>query len=436
MHNRRPAAAILAALLLAAGVGLGPGARVAGAEPQTVDRVVAVVGDRPILLSILEEEFRLFRLQDPKGEALPDSALRARALARLIDDRLVLAKADEQGISVTEEEVDGGLDATLRDMRSQFGTDEAFREQLAREGLTEASFRERYRDDVRNELRGRRLVEKEVKSKVEVSDEDLARFYELHKEQIPLLPLRYEVAQIVVRVKPNEGARSEATARIVEAQAALAKGETFEDVAKRLSEGPSAANGGELGTFRPGQMEEAFETAITALEPGQVSPPVATRVGIHLIRLDETREDGAFRAHHIVALFHPDPAARDSARARIDAAIAAIRGGADFAEIARTTSDDEATREKGGAAGLFALEQMPETYRSLVEGLSPGGLTEVVESDEGFVVFKLVRIDEPRRPTVDEVKRELREAVKEQKSAEDFAEWVGKLRKEIYVRIL
>jgi parvulin-like peptidyl-prolyl isomerase len=79
---------------------------------------------------------------------------------------------------------------------------------------------------------------------------------------------------------------------------------------------------------------------------------------------------------------------------------------------------------------------MPESYRATLQGLAPGDVTDVVESEEGFVVFQLVRIDEPRRPTVDEVKRELRDAVKDQKSAEEFTEWVARLRKEIFVKIL
>ncbi len=420
------AATALAALLAGA-----PAARA-----ETIDRVVAVVGDRPILLSGVEDEVRLLRLQEGGAESTPDSALWTRALERLIDDQLVLAKADLQSIEVTETEIDEALESTIANMRRQFGTEAAFQAQLAKEGLTEALLREKYREDIRNQIRGNRLIEKEVRTKVTVTDEDLRAFYDLHAAEIPLLPRRLEIAQITVRVRPDEAARAAALAKIEAARARIAAGEPFEEVAKALSEGPSAGRGGDLGTFRPGAMEAAFDAAVRALEPGRVSEPVETRVGIHLIRLDEKREDGTVRAHHILALFPSSAAARDSARARIDAAVAAVAGGADFAEIAKSASDDESTRDKGGVVGLFAVEELPEEYKALVEGLEPGEISPIHESDEGFLVFRLNRIDEPRKATLDEVKREVREAVRQEKMSEEFAAYVQRLRKEIYVRVL
>jgi len=431
---RLAAAAAAAAVALAALLACAPSARA-----ETIDRVVAVVGDRAILLSNVEDEVRLLRLQEGGAEATPDSALWTRALERLIDDQLVLAKADLQSIEVTETEIDEALEATIANMRRQFGTEAAFQEQLAKEGLTETLLREKYHDDIRNQIRGNRLIEREVRTKVTVSDEELRDFYDRHAGEIPLLPRRLEIAQITVRVRPDEAARAAAVARIEEARGRIAAGEPFEEVAKALSEGPSASRGGDLGTFRPGAMEAAFDKAVRGLEPGRVSDPVETRVGIHLIRLDEKREDGTVRAHHIVALFPSSAAARDSARARVDAAIAAIAavvGGADFGEIVKSVSDDEETRDKGGVVGLFAIEDLPDEYKALVEGLKPGEISPIHESDEGFLVFRLNRIEEPRKATLDEVKREIREAVRQEKMAEEFAAYVLRLRKEIYVRVL
>lgn len=421
----------LSALCVSLLLGAAPAARA-----ETVDRVVAVVGNRPVLLSSVEEEVRLLRLQEGGSGAAPDSVLYSRALERLIDDLLILAKADLQAIEVSESEVDEAIETTLSNMRRQFGSEEAFQRQLAKEGLTEAALRERYREDLRNQIKGSRLVDKEIRSKVAITEEEINAFYTQHQAEIPILPRRLEIAQIVVRMKPDEGARQAAIAKIGEARARLAAGDAFEEVAKKYSEGPSAARGGDLGTFRPGSMEKAFEDAVHALSPGEVSPPVETRVGIHLIRLDEKREDGTVHAHHIIALFSSGGAARDSARARIEAAVAEVQAGGDFAEIAARVSDDEETGEKGGRVGLFAAEEMPEEYRALVQDLEPGGLSPIHESEEGFVVFRLNRIEEPRKPTLEEVRREVREALKEEKVAADFNAYVQRLRKEIYVRIL
>jgi parvulin-like peptidyl-prolyl isomerase len=120
----------------------------------------------------------------------------------------------------------------------------------------------------------------------------------------------------------------------------------------------------------------------------------------------------------------------------MEGAVAEIRAGADFGEVARRVSDDAETREAGGAVGLFALDDMPDEYRALVEPLAPGEVSQILESEEGLLVFKLVRIDEPRRPTLDEIKSEVREAAKQQKAADEYPNWVKRLREEIYVRVL
>jgi peptidyl-prolyl cis-trans isomerase SurA len=418
----------LAALLVAAG---------AAAQERVVDRIVAVVGDRAILHSQVEEEVDLIRMQEASlgMESSSDSLLRARALEQLIGDQLVLAKADLQATQVTEEEVEEALASTLGNMRRQFGSEAAFQAQLAREGLTEDTLKKRYRDEIRNQLKGRRVIDREVNSKIDLTDEDVRRFYEEHEAEIPTLPRRLELAQIIVRVGATAGAREAAMRKIEQAQARLAAGEAFEAVATELSEGPSAARGGDLGQFRPSDMEPAFESAVRALEPGEVSAPVETRIGVHLIRLDEKGAESV-RAHHILALYPAEEGARDSARVRMEEAIAALRGGADFGEIAARYSDDESTRQKGGRVGYFAIEELPQEYREVIEPLRPGDLSSVLESDEGFLIFKLAGIQDARKPTFEEVKNDIEDAARQQKAAERYAAWIEELKKEIFVRVL
>ncbi|MFN0152647.1 MAG: peptidylprolyl isomerase [bacterium] len=408
-----------------------------GVRAETLDRVVAVVGDNAILLSKLEDEITLLKMQETAmgGAASPDSALRARALEQLIDDQLVLAKADQQGITVTEGEIDEALEGSIANMRRQFGSDEAFRAQLAKEGMKEEDLKARYRDEIRNQLKGRRVLDKEVNSKVTVTEDDIQKFYEAHKAEIPTFPKRLELAQIIVRRRASGATRDAAFAKIEDVRAKLANGGNFEELAKEYSEGPSASRGGDLGQFKPTDMEPAFASAVDALTPGEISGPVETRIGVHIIRLDEKREEGV-RAHHIIALFNTDASARDSALARMNTALEAIRGGADFGETAKWASDDESTRDKGGRVGLFAMEELPEEYRTVIEPLAPGGISEVLEADDGFLVFKLVSVDEARAPRYEEIKKDLRDAAREEKTAQEFSAWIETLRSEIHVRVL
>lgn len=259
------------------------------ARAELVDRVAAVVNEDIVALSEVEQRaapelLRVNKERDPqKRAALRCEALR-RGLDQLIGEKLLEATLKELNIDVTEQEIDIGLE----DVRKRNNLDAAQFENLLRtEGYTMAG----YRDFMRRQLATMKLINLKVRSKVKVSEEDLkaeyARVSRMESEDFEV-----HARHILVQLPPNateeqaEAARQKAQAVAEEARGA---GVDFAELAKKRSEGPSAAEGGDLGFFRRGVMLPEFERAAFKLPVGGVSDPVRTKFGWHVIKVEERR---------------------------------------------------------------------------------------------------------------------------------------------------
>lgn len=260
---------------------------VAGAE--LVDRVAAVVNNQVIAWSEVEQRAapelqRVAAERDPARRGkLREQVMRA-AVEQLVGDKLLDVEVREFNIDVTDAE----LDVALEDVRRQNNREpEQFVQLLAEEGYTLES----YKAFMRKHLARLKLVNLKVRSRVKVSDEDLraeyARFSRMEGED-PEVHARH----ILVKVDPGAPAEKvKAAEEKAQALAAEARrpGVDFVELAKAKSEGPSASDGGDLGFFKRGMMVPEFDKVAFALQPGEVSDPVRTRFGFHVIRVDERR---------------------------------------------------------------------------------------------------------------------------------------------------
>jgi len=277
-----PAFTLQKAVAAMAVVGLSCGLPAGAADIR--DRIVAVVNTEIIALSELEEEVAEITLEAHKrfrGAEL-DQRLRQidfMGLNRMIERKLQLQIAKRRGIKISDEEV---KDAVARLRR----TGEAPNENDPRElGL------------IRDQLTTMRLVNQQVRSGLLASDEEVLRFYQQHKDRF-MLPPEVRISQILIALNPG----SELLAVREKAQqvfALLKKGERFEELAARYSDGPEGRRGGDLGYIRPGDMLPQIQKAIEQMAPGSVTEPLASPVGMHIIRVDD-RKPPQFRPYEEV----------------------------------------------------------------------------------------------------------------------------------------
>jgi parvulin-like peptidyl-prolyl isomerase len=265
----------------------------ASAAPVMLDRVVAQVNGEVITLSEVaeriervEREMRAEMDADTFREA--SSSHRSKALAAMIDELLVAQEGARLGVAITDEQIDRTIDNIRQENRVT--SDQQFRYLLQAQNFT----LEEYREFLRRQIL---LVETRRKALggTQVTDEEIRRYYEQNREDFRR-PAAVHLRHILVRL--SEGASEwEAGAAQQKAQEAareLSAGTSFQDVAMRYSDDPSAAKGGDIGVLAKGQMLPEFEAVAFSLPPGQVSEPVRTKYGLHLVEV-LNRTDGNYQ---------------------------------------------------------------------------------------------------------------------------------------------
>ena len=400
-----------------------------------IDRIAAVVNDEVILLSEVDE--KLFILDSQGQLAGKDSSevyqVRRDILDRLIEERLVVQRARSQGITVDAQEVTARVDAALEQVRSQFPSEEAFQDALRKEGISITMLRERYESDVQQELLAQKIVGREIRGKVEVTGDEVRKFYDEHKDELPQKPEEVHLAHVVVY--PGDPAMDlAARERIEAARKRLTAGEAFETVAAALSEDASRTRGGLLGEFGPGDLDPDLESAIDTLKTGEVSAPVHTRLGYHLIEV-MSREGDRSKVRHILARIELRPADLALARGKAEAALARIQGGEDFADVAKAVSDDELTRDNGGDLGWTPVQALVPAIAAMIDSVGMSGLSPVVESDRGYHVFKVLNRRSGGSYEFEDVKDRLRGYVEQQELEKAYDTWMTAVRDSAYVEV-
>jgi peptidyl-prolyl cis-trans isomerase SurA len=256
---------------------------------ELVDKVAAVVNDDVIALSEVEkraapEIAAANQNRDPQQRAeLRKKALQT-ALDQLIAEKLMEKEMDELGIAVTDQELDLGIE----DVRKQNNLEpEQFEQALRSEGY---SIKE-YREFMRKHLRRLKLVNMKVRSKVKISDKDLRAAYDQWarlEQSDPEVHARHILVKVEPNASPDQVAKALEKARALAAEARK-PGVDFADLARKKSDGPSAADGGDLGTFRRGVMVPEFDKVAFSLPEGGISDPVRTRFGWHVIKVEQRR---------------------------------------------------------------------------------------------------------------------------------------------------
>lgn len=260
---------------------------VLGACQERSVEAVAVVEGETITRSDLDKELAAVKSQyAASGQPLSDEQLaqyEGEVLENLITKTALLAYATERNVSTSSEEIQEEIDR----IAEQFGSEEGFIEALEAQGFTEESFREELEVGMTIDT----LINKEVLSEYDVSDEEIADFYESNMQYFQTEE-SVTARHILVTVEEDATEEDKAKARekIEGILQELEGGADFAELAREKSEGPSAESGGNLGKFSRGQMVAPFEEAAFQLEPGQMSGIVETQFGFHVILVSDRSE--------------------------------------------------------------------------------------------------------------------------------------------------
>jgi peptidyl-prolyl cis-trans isomerase SurA len=443
LRSRHPRVCANALALLAATVlgGALPAAAQRVAEPRVVatpgDHIVAVVNRELVTAVELDRRQALIRQSALRaGQPVPPAqTLEKQALDSLIEERVIVTHARDQGWRIDEAEIDRAVQSVAAQNQM---TLEQLRERLQIEGLDLLRFRAQLRDQIALE----RTREREVIARIVVSEEDIDRAIAAEREA-GRAGAEVNIAQILVAVP--EGADGTALAeRRLRAEQALARvrgGEDFAAVARELSDDASRDRGGVLGLRPPERLPDLFVDGVRDLEPGQVAPAlVRSGAGFHVLKLVERQSSAGdaetvteTRARHIL-LRTSDQAPPEQAARRLREIRREIESGARrFEDVAKEVSED-GSAAAGGDLGWFGPGVMVPEFEEPAARLAPGEISAPVASRFGV---HLIQVLERRRTALPPAQKreQVRNVLRERKFQQAYQDWVEELRARAYIEI-
>ena len=425
----------LAMGLLAAGLCAPMASAQERAAARTADYIVAIVNTE--LVTAAELQLRIARAREDAGRnnaTLPSAAeLRQQVLDLLIDERVQITHARESGQRVDDAELERAVGNVA--LQNQVSLPQ-LRDKLKQEGIDYG----RFRTNVRDQLMTERVREREVQARIRISDAELDEFIDKRRAAAGASD-EYNIAQILVTVP--EGAAADVVAeRRARAESALTRvkaGEAFEAVARALSEDSNKAQGGEIGLRPADKLPDVFMDTVRPLKTGEVAPALLrTGAGFHVLKLVEKRDAGGLsiqqtRARHI--LLRPSPQLPQDAALRRLAEFKRqlISGAKTFEELARANSEDSSAAQ-GGDLGWASPGGFVPEFEDTMNAMTVNGISEPIVSRFGV---HLIQVTARRQVTLEakQLREQARNALREQKFDEAYAEWLKELRARAYVEL-
>jgi peptidyl-prolyl cis-trans isomerase SurA len=386
------------------------------ATGERIDGVAAVVDNDVVLQSEVDEQLYLFLAQNA---GRPDSAqvqqLRKDILDKLIDDRIIVGEAKRQNMTASTTEIEKSVADALADTKKRLGSDDAFKAELDREGLTEEQLKQRYRDEVSKQLLASALLRKQL-GKVEITPAEAEKYFNENMAKFPRRPAAIKVQVIQIPIEPDTLEKAAVRKRAADALARIRKGEPFSRLAQALSEDPGTAqSGGDLGWFKRGSLD-------------------STPFGYHLIKVEETDPaKGEIHARHILFRVSPSEADAERAKKKIeDIRLQAVKG-VDFGTLARRYSKYKGPAASDGDLGFLPLNVFSNDFRAALDTLELGEITPPLLNPQGYHLFKVNDRQPERAYQVAEIKDDLPELVRQQKLKEQYDTFIADLRKKAHV---
>ncbi len=403
---------------------------------QLVEGIAAVVGKEIILKTELDQFVQNYVLQNRLNitpESLEYQKLRKQMLESLIEQKVLLAKAEADTITVDDQMLDQRVNERMNYMIQQAGSKDKL-EQIFGSPLNQI------RKDTRKILKEQMLVE-QVRAKkfqgMKVSRREVEQFYATYKDSLPERPATVDISHILMQVKPSEKAQMAAYDKAEMILKELKAGASFEELAKKYSEDPaSAKHGGDLGFTQRGDLVPEYENVAFNLKNGEISGIVQTQFGFHIIQLIERRGE---RIHTRHILIRVQPTQRDEQRViqKLDSIRQVILDGkATFEEMALKYSDDQNVKKDHGHLGTFELDklQIPQ-FKAVISRLKPGEISRPFKTDYGYHIVRLNAFTPAHKLNLKDDWEELEKYALNFKMQREYKEWLDDLKKHIYIKI-
>ncbi|MBI2281648.1 MAG: peptidylprolyl isomerase [Bacteroidetes bacterium] len=411
-------------------------------EGTVVDGIIAVVGDKIILKSELENQIVSLKSQG----IIIDNDTKCQIIEELLYQKLLIHHAEIDSVSVTDAQVDGEMNRRLNYFISQIGSEKKL-EQYYKKPIQE--IKDELREIVREQLIGQ-MMQSNITSGIKVTPKEVKEFFNsLPEDSIPMINSEIEVSQILINAKQGAAEKEIAKDRINTIRERIVKGEQFSTLAVLYSEDEgSAKKGGELGFLGRADLVPEFSTTAFKLKnTTTVSEIIESQFGFHIIQLIERRGQ-KMNCRHILIKIKDDEGEILKAKLLADSVYKLISTDTlTFGQLALKYSDDDKSKKSDGVmvnpqtgTSVFEIDQVDPQIYYIVENMKAGEISKPVPAEsfdgkKGYRIIKLISKTEPHKASFETDYAKIQEAALTTKHNEATNVWVTSKLSSTYIKI-
>ena len=421
-------------LLLAGALTVACQPNVQAEEVVKLDRIVAIVDQTVVTEQELESRITTVTAQLKKqGTELPaESILRKQILERLITDTLQIQYAAQTGLKVDDNQLDKTIERIAE--QNQMTLTE-FSEALAKDGVSMRKFR----SDIRNEITIARLREREVDGRVNVTESEIDNFLTSQAANTENQD-EFEISHILIRT-PEEGATEDvqkAKAKVDVAVKELNTGKSFAEVSASFSDAPNALEGGKLGWKSGAQMPALFLDALKTMQVGEVSQPLRSPNGFHVLKLTNKRGGNSplviqqTHSRHILIKLSEIMSEKEG-KQKMDNIKERLDNGEKFEALARQYSEDSTASNGGDLGWINPGDTVPQFEKAMNE-LKDNQISQPVRTQFGWHVIQVIE-RRSQDMSKEAARLKARQEIRAKKADEAYQDWIRELRDRAYVEL-
>lgn len=408
------------------------------ATARTFDKIVAYVNDDIVTKRELDvlvnqraiELQQVYRFSEREARSEAERQ-RAELLDRLIRQMLLLEAALTLKLNVSDVEVEQYVQEFKK--KYQIETDEEFKKQLNKEGMTIFAFREQ----AERNLKAEKLVMGRIVPRLQVRESEIQQFFEENRDQLPIKADKVHLRHIFIAFEPTEADRNAAHDKVGKARdEILADSANFEEIAKRYTAKQNTTSQTgiliEATIEELGRFPEVFQNVLTNLASGEISEPIQGNEGLYLFKV-ETKSVEMIAFRYLIVPLEISAEAIQAARERSVEIFKKLENGEDFNTLATTYSEDVETRANGGDLGVRSLSELNPKTRIIIEPLASGAYSNPHETESGLHIFK---VDERNTPDLSEAEeQQIISILRQQRFQEEWDAYTNSLIGNAYIQI-
>jgi len=397
-----------------------------------IDRIIAIVGDEVILKSEVDQYVEHQRYISKSK--FDETEFRKEILDELISNKIIYDIAlKDSTISVSDDEVQRILDNRINSIIEKVGSEKKFEELY---NTTVSDLKKQYRSEIRKNLFVDRLKNKHDQ-KLSVNRNEVESFFNDYKDSLPPVKSTISLSQLVIGFSSEALKKSKSLELLKEIKSKITSGEiSFDEAAEKYSQDESSSRkGGNIGLTNRGDLVPDYERVAYNMQIGDISEPVKTNFGYHIIKLNEKFGEKINTSHILIkpeASIENDSTAFKFALALKDSI---INKKMTFEESVKKYSSDEKTKYIDGQIGILAIDELDKKYTALFENSQIGFITDPIKEKDGYYLYKILDKKNAHKIELNTDYNQLKNMALERKRQHELKKWIDELRKKVYIEV-